>query len=278
MECTYQVERDRAACAKKCDALFHGRYVVAYFLTIRDRSQGASFFSDIGAKKLTEFAKGLRNPNGLAWEPKTRTLWTVVNERDMLGSDLVPDYLTAVSAGDDYGWPHCYYGERDTRVPSVEAARAASCQYQRVLRLRQEPSGFFDEPRRGPCRLRRRVARDIGEHRKRLEPLFLYLDVEVHVHRTARRRLRDLRGAQQRFARRGNRARLVVPLGVVADELRLVRAGMYPLDPGSPLRRVPRAGRADDQHRAAITPRVEDRHRRVHQADVRMQRRGHHSV
>lgn len=56
------------------------------------------------------FASGLRNPVGLAWEPSTRVLWTVVNERDLRGDDLVPDYLTRVRAGDFYGWPHAYWG------------------------------------------------------------------------------------------------------------------------------------------------------------------------
>ena len=63
------------------------------------------------------FATGLRNPNGLAWEPKTNTLWTAVNERDELGSDLVPDYMTSVKDGGFYGWPYSYYGQHvDTRA------------------------------------------------------------------------------------------------------------------------------------------------------------------
>jgi glucose/arabinose dehydrogenase len=63
------------------------------------------------------FASGLRNPNGLAWEPVTAALWTVVNERDELGSDLVPDYMTAVREGGFYGWPYSYYGQNiDERV------------------------------------------------------------------------------------------------------------------------------------------------------------------
>ena len=63
------------------------------------------------------FASGLRNPNGLAWEPVTGALWTVVNERDELGSDLVPDYLTSVKDGGFYGWPYSYFGSHvDTRV------------------------------------------------------------------------------------------------------------------------------------------------------------------
>jgi glucose/arabinose dehydrogenase len=63
------------------------------------------------------FASGLRNPNGLAWEPSTGALWTVVNERDELGSDLVPDYLTSVRDGAFYGWPYSYFGQHvDPRV------------------------------------------------------------------------------------------------------------------------------------------------------------------
>ncbi|HSY08719.1 MAG TPA: sorbosone dehydrogenase family protein [Steroidobacteraceae bacterium] len=63
------------------------------------------------------FASGLRNPNGLAWEPRTGALWTVVNERDELGSDLVPDYMTALKDGAFYGWPYSYFGPHvDWRV------------------------------------------------------------------------------------------------------------------------------------------------------------------
>jgi glucose/arabinose dehydrogenase len=63
------------------------------------------------------FASGLRNPNGLAWESRSGALWTVVNERDELGSDLVPDYLTSVRDGAFYGWPYSYYGTHvDARV------------------------------------------------------------------------------------------------------------------------------------------------------------------
>jgi glucose/arabinose dehydrogenase len=57
------------------------------------------------------FAAGLRNPVGMDWEPKSRTLWTVVNERDLLGDDLVPDYLTSVKPGAFYGWPYSYFGQ-----------------------------------------------------------------------------------------------------------------------------------------------------------------------
>src|SRR5262249_48833315 len=63
------------------------------------------------------FAFGLRNPNGMAWQPETGALWTVVNERDELGSDLVPDYLTEVKRDAFYGWPYSYWGQNvDKRV------------------------------------------------------------------------------------------------------------------------------------------------------------------
>jgi glucose/arabinose dehydrogenase len=63
------------------------------------------------------FASGLRNPNGLGWEPTTGVLWTVVNERDELGDNLVPDYLTSVKDGGFYGWPYSYWGRNvDDRV------------------------------------------------------------------------------------------------------------------------------------------------------------------
>lgn len=68
-----------------------------------------------GAHRI--FASGLRNPNGLAWEPHSGKLWTVVNERDEIGSDLVPDYMTSVLDGGFYGWPYSYFGRHvDERV------------------------------------------------------------------------------------------------------------------------------------------------------------------
>jgi glucose/arabinose dehydrogenase len=63
------------------------------------------------------FASGLRNPNGMDWNPQTQQLWTVVNERDDLGDDLVPDYMTSVRDGGFYGWPYSYFGQHvDERV------------------------------------------------------------------------------------------------------------------------------------------------------------------
>jgi glucose/arabinose dehydrogenase len=72
---------------------------------------------DIATGRSRLYASGLRNPNGLAWNPQSGALWTVVNERDELGSDLVPDYLTSVKEGAFYGWPYSYYGRHvDERV------------------------------------------------------------------------------------------------------------------------------------------------------------------
>lgn len=64
---------------------------------------------DLANGRSRQFAAGLRNPNGMAWNPSTGELWTVVNERDMLGPDLVPDYLTNVPVGAQYGWPWVYW-------------------------------------------------------------------------------------------------------------------------------------------------------------------------
>ena len=72
------------------------------------------------------FASGLRNPNGMAWESNTGALWTSVNERDELGSDLVPDYLTSVRDGGFYGWPFSYYGQHvDSRVQPQDPSLVA---------------------------------------------------------------------------------------------------------------------------------------------------------
>ncbi|WP_424927567.1 PQQ-dependent sugar dehydrogenase [Amaricoccus tamworthensis] len=73
---------------------------------------------DIPTGKARIFACGLRNPVGTAWEPTTQKLWTVVNERDGLGDETPPDYLTSVQDGGFYGWPYCYWGKTvDDRVP-----------------------------------------------------------------------------------------------------------------------------------------------------------------
>lgn len=72
---------------------------------------------DPGTGNSRIFASGLRNPNGLAWQPESGALWTTVNERDEIGNDLVPDYMTSVKDGAFYGWPYSYYGQHvDARV------------------------------------------------------------------------------------------------------------------------------------------------------------------
>jgi glucose/arabinose dehydrogenase len=78
-----------------------------------------------GSKRL--FASGLRNPVGMAWEPFSGALWTVVNERDELGNDLVPDYMTSVQDGGFYGWPWSYFGQNmDGRVKPANPSQVAS--------------------------------------------------------------------------------------------------------------------------------------------------------
>jgi glucose/arabinose dehydrogenase len=72
---------------------------------------------ELAKNKTRLFASGLRNPNGLDWQPDSGELWTTVNERDELGSDLVPDYMTSVKDGGFYGWPYSYFGQHvDERV------------------------------------------------------------------------------------------------------------------------------------------------------------------
>jgi glucose/arabinose dehydrogenase len=77
---------------------------------------------DLASGSSRIFASGLRNAVGLAWEPTTGVLWTVVNERDGLGDETPPDYLTSVREGGFYGWPYCYWGQTvDDRVPQDPA-------------------------------------------------------------------------------------------------------------------------------------------------------------
>jgi glucose/arabinose dehydrogenase len=81
----------------------------------KDRAAILAIDRMTGATRV--FASGLRNPVGMAWEPERGALWVAVNERDELGSDLVPDYMTSVKEGGFYGWPYSYYGQHvDKRV------------------------------------------------------------------------------------------------------------------------------------------------------------------
>lgn len=82
-----------------------------------ERDRAAIWQVDRATGRHRIFASGLRNPNGLSFEPQSGALWAVVNERDELGSDLVPDYMTSVKDGAFYGWPYSYYGQHvDPRV------------------------------------------------------------------------------------------------------------------------------------------------------------------
>ncbi|MET0280323.1 MAG: sorbosone dehydrogenase family protein [Steroidobacteraceae bacterium] len=82
-----------------------------------ERDRAAILEVDPSAGSYQIYASGLRNPNGLAWEPHTSMLWTAVNERDELGNNLVPDYMTSVQKGAFYGWPFSYFGQHvDVRV------------------------------------------------------------------------------------------------------------------------------------------------------------------
>jgi glucose/arabinose dehydrogenase len=90
----------------------------------RDRARILEIDPATGATRA--WATGLRNPVGMAWQPQSGALWTVVNERDELGGDLVPDYMTAVHEGAFYGWPYSYYGAHvDARVQPPDPAQVA---------------------------------------------------------------------------------------------------------------------------------------------------------
>ena len=90
---------------------------IAEYGTLREEGRAAIREIDLGTGSSRLYGAGLRNPNGMAWNPSTGELWTVVNERDMLGPDLVPDYLTNVPVGAQYGWPWLYWkDQQDWRV------------------------------------------------------------------------------------------------------------------------------------------------------------------
>ena len=92
-----------------------------------EEGRAAVWEVDLATGAARIFAGGLRNPVGLAWEPSTGALWTVVNERDGLGDETPPDYLTAVADGGFYGWPYCYWGQTvDDRVPQDPAMVATA--------------------------------------------------------------------------------------------------------------------------------------------------------
>ncbi len=94
-----------------------------------EKGRACIYEIDLASGESRIFASGLRNPVGVAWEPKTGVLWTVVNERDGLGDETPPDYLTSVRDGGFYGWPYCYWNRIvDDRVPQDAALVAKAIQ------------------------------------------------------------------------------------------------------------------------------------------------------
>ncbi|WP_398483029.1 PQQ-dependent sugar dehydrogenase [Tardiphaga sp.] len=92
-----------------------------------EEGRAAVYEFDIATGQYRIFGAGLRNPVGLAFEPTTGALWTVVNERDGIGDETPPDYLTSVKDGGFYGWPYCYWGQIvDDRVPQDPALVATA--------------------------------------------------------------------------------------------------------------------------------------------------------
>lgn len=119
----------------------------------RNRAAILEIDPETGARRL--FASGLRNPVGLDWNPESGQLWTSVNERDELGSDLVPDYMTSVRPGGFYGWPWSYYGQTvDTRVKPARpdmVARAIKPDYALGPHTASLGLAFSDGARLGPA-------------------------------------------------------------------------------------------------------------------------------
>src|SRR3984893_1018939 len=92
-----------------------------------EEGRAAIYELDLASGSSSLFSGGLRKPVGLAWEPRTGVLWTVVNERDGLGDETPPDYLTSVRDRGFYGWPYCYWGQTvDDRVPQDPTAVATA--------------------------------------------------------------------------------------------------------------------------------------------------------
>ncbi len=130
-----------------------------------EASRAAIWEVDAKTGQHRVFASGLRNPNGMGWNPEGGALWTVVNERDEIGSDLVPDYLTSVKDGAFYGWPYSYYGQNvDVRVKPPRpdlVATALSPDY--ALGSHVAPLGMaFSEGKGLPAALASGVF--VGEH------------------------------------------------------------------------------------------------------------------
>ena len=119
-----------------------------------EKDRAAIWEVDRATGRQRIFASGLRNPNGLRFEPQTGALWAVVNERDEIGPDLVPDYMTSVKDGAFYGWPYSYYGQHvDPRVQPQRpdlVAKAIAPDY--ALSSHVAPLGLAFYTGRRPCR------------------------------------------------------------------------------------------------------------------------------
>ena len=125
-----------------------------------ERDRAAIWQIDPATGRHRVFASGLRNPNGMAWEPETGVLWTVVNERDEIGSDLVPDYLTSVKDGGFYGWPYSYFGDHVDERVAAAAARPGGAGDRAGLRARRAHgiARARPSPRATACRRPSRAA------------------------------------------------------------------------------------------------------------------------
>jgi glucose/arabinose dehydrogenase len=136
----------------------------------KEERRAAILEIDVKSGQARVFASGLRNPNGMGWNPQTGALWTVVNERDELGSDLVPDYLTSVQDGGFYGWPFSYWGQHvdDRAQPQNPALVAKAIVPDYALGNHVAPLGmtFADDQRGNVAKLGESFASGVfvGEH------------------------------------------------------------------------------------------------------------------
>ena len=166
-------------------------------------------------------------------------------------------------------------GEFDARIPVLGLARAAAEQDQRLLRIDQKLRRLLD----GFGGRRRRFAGLEALHVREADLArqlrFLQADVEAHIGRPIGLRRGNLPAAHERLDGGTSRARLIVPFGIVADDGGLILRRVDPVDPGAALFGIAGARGAQDQHRVARAPGVEDGHGCVHQADVGMQCDGH---
>ena len=199
-----------------------------------------------GASRI--FASGTRNPTNLTWEPTTGKLWAVVNERDELGPDLVPDYLTSVKDGAFYGWPYSYYGQHlDPRVkPQRPDLVATAIPPDYALELARRAA------RRDVVRLDRPAGRVSQRHvRRRARQLGPLAAGRLQGGlRAVRRRqaVRHAAGRRDRLPRAGPEAHARPP-GRRRDRQDRRAAGRR----RRRQHRVARVGRAGDEHRDALT-------------------------